>query len=159
MKMALRTKDTELWLVKGGTTIVKVGCPTGITGLGGSKPQIDTTCLDSEEAEFIPGLAQPGAVSVEIDFNPANLSHRDLQELDESGDTVQWIIGLSDGAKNIVPTINSAGVVTFPTTRTFIDFQGYIADLPLNIALNGKVTGSMSIQRSGARGFHFKTIV
>jgi hypothetical protein len=47
--------------------------------------------------------------------------------------------------------------VTWPSDRTFIDFEGYLADVPLDIAINANVTSAVSIQRSGGKNFHFKT--
>lgn len=153
--MAVRTKGTELWLLKPGADpeFVKIGCPTGISGLGGAKSQIETTCLDSEEQEFVAGFAQPGAVTVNLDFDPAKISHQDLWDLSESGDEVTWVIGFSDGT---APPTATGGSPTFPPTRTFIEFQGYVSDLPLDFALNDVVKSTMQIQRSGSRILHNK---
>ena len=153
----LSTKGTELYFLftdSSGTSVVKLGCPKGIQGLGGSKSQIDTTCLDSEEMEFSPGMGSPGAVTVNIDFDPTKISHRDLVEMDENDTITTWIIGLSDGTA--LPTVDSAGTVTYPATRTYIEFEGYIADLPLDFAVNQNVQSAASIQRSGAKTYHFK---
>ena len=158
--MAVKTKGTELWLIRpdsAGYDVIKVGCPTGITGLGGAKSQIETTCLDSDEQEFEAGFAQPGQVTVNLDFDPAKISHQELWDLSESGDKVKWAIGLSDGATSIVPTVDSAGTITFPNTRTFIEFDGYVSDLPIDAALNSVLKSTMQIQRSGARILHRKT--
>lgn len=155
--MALKTKGTELWLVRNdssGYSLVKIGCPTGITGLGGTKNQIETTCLDSEEQEFVAGFATPGQVTVNLDFDPAKISHRELWQYNEDDTTLSWVIGASDGTDPA--TVDSSGTLTFPTTRTYIEFTGYIADLPLDFALNSVVKSTMQIQRSGARVAHFK---
>jgi hypothetical protein len=155
--MAVSTKKTQLWFVytdSNGTDIVQLGCPKGITGLGGSKSQIDTTCLDSDEMEFSPGMGSPGALTVNIDFDPAKVSHRDLVEMDEDDTITTWVIGLSDGTA--LPTVDSAGTVTYPDTRTFVSFEGYIADLPLDFAINQNVQSAASIQRTGAKTYHFK---
>lgn len=155
--MALKTKDTKLWMVlndSAGYSLVEIGCPTGITGLGGSKSQIDITCLDSQEQEFLAGFAQPGQMTVELNFDPKVVSHQQLWDLFNSGDTVTWIVGMSDGA--VPPTIDSAGSLTFPATRTYVEFDGYIADLPLDFNTNDVVKSSMQVQRSGARVAHFK---
>jgi hypothetical protein len=156
--ISLKTKKTELFFVfqnSNGYALVKLGCPKGIQGLGGSKPQIDDTCLDSDEMEFTPGMPNPGALTVDLDFDPSKVSHQDLIYMDENDITATWIVALSDGIA--LPTVNSGtGVVTYPTTRTYINFQGYIADVPLDIAVNANVKSSVSIQRSGKRFFHFK---
>lgn len=155
--MAVKTKGTELWLVRNATagySIVKIGCPTGISGLGGGKSQIEVTCLDSTEQEFVAGFAQPGAVTVNLDFDPTKISHTELWAYAESGKTLTWAIGFSDGTT--VPTVDSLGVVTYPPTRTFINFQGYVSDLPLDFALNSVIKSAMQIQRSGVRTLHVK---
>lgn len=157
--MAVKTKGTELWLVQedsAGFELIKIGCPTGISGLGGAKSQIETTCLDSDEQEFEAGFAQPGALTVNLDFDPAKISHEELWELSESGDKRKWVIGFSDGATSIVPSVDTAGTLTFPTTRTFIEFTAYVSDMPLDFALNSVVKSAMQLQRSGPRVLHKK---
>jgi hypothetical protein len=74
--------------------------------------------------------------------------------LNESGETRSWIIGFSDGTA--LPTVDSAGTVTYASTRTFVEFDGYVADLPLDFATNSVVKSTMQIQRSGARTLHAK---
>lgn len=157
--MAVKTKGTQLWLVQldsNGYSVIQIGCPTGITGLGGAKSQIETTCLDSDEMEFVSGFASPGQVSVALDFDPEKISHQELWDLfNADNDERQWVIGFSGSTSP--PTVDSAGVVTYPTDRTYIDFVGYVADLPLDFALNSVVKSTMQIQRSGARTLHYAT--
>lgn len=157
--MAVKTKGTEVWFLRtdsGGPELVKLGCPKGVSGLGGAKTQLDTTCLDSEEMEYSPGMGSPGAVTINLDFDPAKISHRDLVEMDENDTITTFIVGLSDGTAP--PTVDSAGVVTYPATRTFISFEGYIAELPIDIAINSNVTSALSIQRTGAKQYHYKPL-
>jgi hypothetical protein len=157
--VALAVKGSELFFVKtdsNGPSIVKLGCPKGVSGLGGAKSQLDTTCLDSEEMEFSPGMGSPGAMTVQLDFDPSKVSHRDLVEMDENDTITTWIVALSDGATTIVPTIDSAGTITFPGTRTFIEFLGYLAEVPLELAVNTNVQSAVSVQRSGAKTYHWK---
>lgn len=155
--MNMKTKGTEMFLVdedSGGFSVVKIGCPTGISGLGGSKTQIDTTCLDSDEQEYEGGFGQPGTVTTNINFDPRKTSHRRLFELDESGDHRTFIIGLSDGTS--VPTVDTNGNVTLPTDRTFMSFDGYVSDYPFDIATNSVYKTAMQIQRSGKRTLSYK---
>ena len=156
--MATPTKGTEIWFVKtdsNGPSIVKLGCPKGLTGLGGAKSQLDTTCLDSLEMEFSPGMGSPGAVSIPIDFDFSKLSHRDLVDMDENDTITTWIIGASTGTA--APTVDSAGVITYPSTRDYVSFQGYIAELPLDFAINSNIASTISLQRTGAKTYHYKT--
>ena len=43
------------------------------------------------------------------------------------------------------------------STGVFFEFEGYVADMPLEFALNANVTSAVSIQRSGPRIPHWKT--
>ncbi len=154
----MKTQGTEAWFVwntSNGYQLVKVGCPTGLTGLGGGRPQIDVTCLDSAEMEYEAGMANPTAITININFDPAKISHQDLWDLFEDGTTVHWIVGRSDGTAP--PTVNSGtGVVTYPTSRSYIDFQGYVSDFPLDAAINSVYKSAMQVQRSGTRTLHVK---
>jgi len=46
--MSVKTQGTELYFVS-SAAVLKLTCPTGITGLGGARDQIETTCLDNTE--------------------------------------------------------------------------------------------------------------
>lgn len=156
--MSIKTKGTELFFIypySGGYSVVKFGCPKGIQGLGGAKSQIDETCLDSLEMEFGPGMGSPGAITVNTDIDFSKVSHQDIIIMDRDDDKVTWIVGFSDGTA--APTVNgTTGVVTYPSTRSYVSFLGYIADLPLDFSINSNVTSAVSIQRSGAKTYHFK---
>ena len=157
--MSVKTKGTQLWVevvASAGCSWVQIGCPTGISGFGGSKSQIDETCLDSEEMEFGPGMASPGAITVNLNFDPSVVSHQELWDLFENDAVRRFAIGLSDGPMTDLPTFDSACTASFPSTRTFFEFEGYVADMPLEFALNANVTSAVSIQRSGPRIPHWK---
>lgn len=151
--MAIKTQGTQLYYLSAPDTITRVPKLTGITGTGGANDQIDTTDLDSVEKESIAGLPNPGAASVPIIFDPSNADHQALYALWQSGAKVTWIAGLSDGT---APPTAAAGVITYPATRTYFDFQGYIADFPIDAAVNSKVETTMTIQRSGPKTPHWK---
>jgi hypothetical protein len=148
----LKTQGTELFFTNPLTTaadIVKVACPTGITGLGGPADQLDDTCLDSTERTFKPGLRTPSAISVPINFIPSSPSHQALLALFQSGQSMNWMIAFSDGT--VDPTVvNSAGLITPPANRTSIRFDGYVSDFNLDIATNEIVRATLTIQRSGS---------
>ena len=157
--MSVKSKGTQMFVEvvsSAGCAWVQIGCPTGISGFGGSKSQIDETCLDSLEMEFGPGMASPGAITVNLNFDPAVISHRELWELFENDNVVKFAIGLSDGPATSIPTFDSACEGVFPADRTFFEFEGYVADFPLEIALNANLTSAVSIQRSGPRIPHWK---
>lgn len=156
----MKTKGTELFVrflnTSGGYEIVKIECPTAITGLGGPAGQVDDTCLDDEEMTYSAGMPNPGQVQVPINFDPALESHRLIRDLYRSQETVLWAIGDSDG-KGIIPTVAGDGTVTYPTTRTFHSFNAYVADAPLDFAINQNVKSNVVLQRSGAVTDHYKT--
>ena len=67
--MSVKTQKSELFFVdalsSSEAAVMKMVCPTGITGLGGAADQIETTCLDNEEDKsYARGLGNPGQVSV-----------------------------------------------------------------------------------------------
>lgn len=157
--MSVKTKGTQVWVERvttAGSEWLQIGCPTGVSGLGGAKSQIDETCLDSEEMEYGPGMANPGALTINLNFDPQVISHRELWELFENDEIRNFAIGMSDGAKTIIPTFDTSGAAVFPSTRTFIQFTGYVADFPLEFALNANVQSAVSIQRTGPRIPHWK---
>lgn len=157
-KVTISTKGTEAWFVytnSNGYTLVKVGCPKGFGPIGGSKSQIDTTCLDDTEKQFGPGMASPGAISVPLDFDDSKVSHTDIVAMDISDLTTTWVVGFSNGTAP--PTINAGtGVITWPSTRTYVEFQGYVADAPLDFQIDKNVGMTVSVQRSGPKTFHYK---
>lgn len=156
--MALTTKGTEAWFKlseTGGYHLVKVGCPKGFGPIGGSKSQIDETCLDDTEKQFGPGMASPGAISVPLDFDPSKVSHQQIVEMDLDDLKTTWIVGMADGTSP--PTIDTGtGAITWPATRTFVEFQGYVADVPVDFQIDKNVGSTVSIQRSGPKTYHWK---
>lgn len=151
--MSVKTQGTELYFVKNGTAN-KLTCPTGISGLGGAKSQIDVTCLtEKEDQQFAAGLGQPGAVTVPFILDPSQVNHQDLFTLKESGEKIDWVVCLSDGTEP--PTV-ATDTVTAPTGRSSAVFKGYVSDVTIEITTNEVVRGSLVIQRSGAVDWTWK---
>lgn len=148
---AVKTQGTEIFFIdtvsSSTATLVKLACPTGVTGLGGAADQIDTTCLEATERTYVRGLANPGQVSVPFNMDPSETSHQILFDLKEDGSVVDWCIALSDGTAD--PTVVS-GAFSGPANRTNAKFDGYVADVNIDIATNEVVRGTLTIQRSGA---------
>ena len=149
--MSVKTQGSELFFADSTATIpamVKMACPTGISGLGGAADQIDTTCLDnSEDRTYERGLGNPGQVSVPFVLKPSEASHQRLFELKASGVSMNWMICLSDGTAD---PVYAAGSLTAPAGRTSVAFTAYISDVALDIATNEVVRGTLTLQRSGA---------
>lgn len=150
----LKTQGTELflvdWLSSSAAAVLKLACPTGITGLGGAADQLEDTCLDAtDDKTYKRGLGNPGQVSVPFNFIPSAASHQVLFDLKEAGDTIGWLIGMSDGTA--IPTLDTDDTLIPPASplRTSIAFHAYIADLNIDIATNEIVRGTLTLQRSG----------
>lgn len=157
MTGSVKTQGTELFLIDNTASepaVVKMSCPTGISGLGGPADQIDDTCLDADERTFVRGLANPGQVSVPFVFKPQAASHQLLFDLKEAGENLPWLICLSDGVA--APTLDSNDAFVVPTDRTCFEFVAYISDVNIDIATNEVVRGTLTLQRSGAVTPHWK---
>jgi hypothetical protein len=154
----LKTQGTELFVndtVSSVGGILKFACPTGISGLGGVADQLEDTCLDAlVDRTYKRGLGNPGQVSVPFNFIPSNFSHQTLFDLQAAGDTLNWLVALSDGTT--APTlVDSDGAITPPANRTSIGFQAYVADVTIDVATNDIVRGTLLLQRSGPVTPHF----
>jgi hypothetical protein len=148
----VKTQGTELFFIDTATTstaeIVKLVCPTGITGLGGARDQIESTCLDTTgDKEYVAGLGNPGTVNVPFNLIPRETSHALLFELKALGTVLDWVACLSESTTD--PTLDTDDTFILPTDRSTIEFSGYISDVNLDIATNEIVRGTLTIQRSG----------
>jgi len=149
----IATKGTRLYFAVDGSEILKVACATGIQGLGGPGTQINQTCLDSEEMEYFKGMKDPAQVTVPVNFIPRSAAHQALQDLDESGDIVSWMIVLSDQDDAPV-TLDSDGALASPGPTT-VEFKAYVADFEIDIQTNEIVRATLNLQRSGPKNWNF----
>lgn len=154
--MAMKTARTSLYYIdeefdSTGPGIVTVGCVTSLSGIGASRDQLEDTCLEDDARSYEAGLGTPGTKTFTINFDPADASHVRLYRLWQAGTKVQWALGLSDGppapAALIPPTLDST-TFDLPATRSWITYEGYVADVPLDLALNAFVTANVSVQVS-----------
>lgn len=149
--MAKLTKGTQIYFVDpADDSVVEV---TGVTSLnpGGSPAdQIEVTTLTDEAKQFMRGMRTPGQASMEVNLDPTNDSHVRLHELaqDDTVEFLRWVIGWSDGDE--VPTVDSDGLFEVPAGRTWLQFNGYVADVPLDFSLNTVVKSTIQIQRTGS---------
>jgi hypothetical protein len=155
--MALKTARTSLYFIdpefdSNGPGIVTVGCATSISGIGASRDQLEDTCLEDDARSYEAGLGTPGQASFTINFDPADASHVRIYELWRAGTKVDWALGLSDGppapAALVPPTLQTDDTFNLPSTRSWVTFNGYIADVPLDLALNALVSANVTIQVS-----------
>jgi hypothetical protein len=153
----VQTQGTELFVIDDSNTvtepeIVKITCPTGITGLGGARDQIEDTCLDTTgDKTFKAGLGNPGQVSVPFNLIPRDGSHKSLFAWKESGTVMKWLACLSESATD--PTVDTDGEFVKPADRTTIEFEAFVSDVNIDIATNEIVRGTLTLQRSGSVTF------
>ena len=157
--MSVKTQGTQIFILdpegSDGCSVLTILCATNLSGLGAPREQIETTCLESDSREYVGGLATPAALTVSVNFDPSNESHFRMYELWKSNTSFKFAIGF--GPETNVPTVDSACEFEFPTQRTYIEAEGYIVDLPLDISLNAVVTAAIPIQVSGEYVIYRKT--
>jgi hypothetical protein len=145
--MAVKTQGTDLYFIDPyDNSVNKVGCVTSITGINAARDQIEVTCLDSAARLYEAGLGTPGQATFGINFDPQDDSHVRLHELYTQGEKFWWALGWSDGTA--APTADSDGEPIAASSRSWINFHGYVADLPFDFSLNAVVSSSVSVQVS-----------
>lgn len=154
---AVPTKGTSLYFIDPDTcAVVEVGCITSFDGLDVPIDQVETTCLQDLVRSYMSGLGTPGTATFGINFDPQDPSHIRLQEIKASGSpTMFWAVAWGDGTA--APVAGSpCDFDTFPTTRTYIEFEGFINSFSFSFALNSAVTSTVGIQVSGDPTLHPK---
>lgn len=142
--MAKLTQGTSLFWIDGAT--VRQVAATNINGLSAQRDSIETTNLEDTAKTFLPGLMSPGSAQFAIQFDPANAVHTALHDAYKAGTVLKWALGWSDGTA--APTATE-GEFTLPTTRSFLNFDGFIQDVTFDFSLNTVVNSQVSIQVSG----------
>ncbi len=149
--MPILTKGTEVFFVNPATeALVKITYLTSFNPGAAPSDQIDITTLDTESTrQYLKGLRTPGQASGTILATMSEASHKLLFDLGESGSdsTTQFCIGFSDGTAD--PTVDSNGTFNFPTTRTFVSFNAYVSDFPLDFQINDVIKTNLTLQRTG----------
>lgn len=151
--MSKLTQGTQIYFLDPTShTVVEIDCATDFNPGGNPADQIDDTCLADTTASNKRGLRRPGQATMTVKADPTNASHLRLFELSnsdaEADQDIQFVVGWSDGI-GIPPTVDTADRFNLPTTRTWYQFDGYVADFPFNFALNTTVESNVTIQRSG----------
>lgn len=150
--MAVKTQGSQLYFIaddNGSPAIFKVECATSLSGLSSPREQVETTCLESDAREYEGGLSTPGQVTVTVNFDPGLESHMQLYEMwSTNADNTTFAIGYG-GPRDNDPTFASDGGFDYPTNRHFLQFDGYVVDVPHEGALNSVWTAAMPIQISG----------
>lgn len=146
--MAIKTQGTHLYAVDpADESLITVGCVTSIDGVTTANEQVETTCLESDARTYIAGLATPGNATFGLNFDPSDSTHTRLHALKIAGTSLKWAIGFSDGTA--APVVDSAANLDGPTTRSWINFDGFMTDFPFNFAQNSVIQTTVGIQISG----------
>lgn len=149
--MAVKTQGTQLFILDpdttGGPSVLAIDCVTALSGLGAEREQIEVTCLENDARTYVGGLQTPGQLTVTVNFDPNVESHYRIYELWKANTNFKFAIAFGDGTA--VPTVDTAGEFVFATTRTYIEAEGYVSDLPLEASLNSVWTAAIPVQVSG----------
>lgn len=157
--MAITAQRTVLYTIDpADDSVLVVGCVTNIDGIDTTIEQVETTCLADSARSYMAGLATPGTASFGINFDPSDASHVRLHQLKVAGTTLQWAVGMSDGtaAPTVFVDSQGDGTFVFPTTRSYIEFEGFMNSYPFTFALNSPVQSTVGIQVSGEPTLHIK---
>lgn len=156
--MALKTARSSLYLIDpegatDGGTILPITCVTAVQGISAGREQLENTCLEDDARSYEAGVGTPGTATFTINFEPSDDSHFRIYELWRAGTTLRFALGLGDGppapAALVAPGINTDGDdFDLPDTRSFILFEGYLSDVPIDLAVNAYLTANVSVQVS-----------
>lgn len=130
-----------------GVVILKVACPTGLTGItSGEAAKVAVTCLDSEAVDYAAGLQDLPSINVPINLIPRSEAHQALMAAEELGSNlvIPWMIVLSDNP-NAPTTLDSDGHLASPgpTNRYF---KGYVSNFSEDYAVGDYVKATVTIQ-------------
>lgn len=147
MGTVIKSQKTELFYAATATTVAKIVAVTSFTGLGGARDQIETTDLDNAtDKSYTSGLGSPSPVTLNINLQKGELSHKALLDMKASGVESSWGIYSSDAAT--APTA-LASVLQKVTGRVSAIFQGYVSDVNLDVSGNNIWKGTITLQRTG----------
>ncbi len=148
--MSILTQGTQVYMIDpADDTVVTIKDVTTFNPGGSPADQIEDTPLAASVRTYKRGLRTPGQASATLNADPSEPSHIRLHALskDDTVASINFVIGWADGTAP--PTVDIDGAFVLPTTRTWFEFSGYIADFPLDFSSNTIVTSEVSIQRTG----------
>lgn len=150
--MARKTQGTQLFTFypqASSVAVVDVGCVQSIDGIDSVIDQIETTCLADSDRTYLPGLAQPGQASFEINFDPADETHELLFNWKQAQYVLKWALGFS--GSTAAPGLDLSNLVFAPPTgRSWLLFEGFMTNFPSNFQQNSVVKSTINLQISGA---------
>lgn len=146
--MSIKTQGTRLYAIDpADESLISVACVLSIDGIDTTNEQIDVTCLEDTARQFVAGLANPGQATFGLNFDTGESTHTRLHQLKVAGTVLNWVVGFSDGTT--APTVDSGGTWDLATSRSWIRFQGYMANFPFSFQQNSVIQTNVGIQISG----------
>lgn len=103
-----------------------------IGGPDGAAPTIDVTDLDSTAREFLLGLKDEGAFSLDIMYIPANTVHAQLRSAWAARSLMQFRVTFADA------------------NTTVWEFNGYVTGFSQRAAVDGVIEATVGIKITGA---------
>lgn len=145
----MKSQGAELYYIDPDSSqVVVVGCITEVTGIDSTIEQNEVTCLSDLARRYEAGLATPGRAQFGIYFDPKDPSHLRLHELKKAGETLKWVLGMSEDT-GTDPTVGTDGDFELPDTRSWVRFDGFMNAFPIDHAQNTPVRSQIGIQMSG----------
>lgn len=141
----MKAKGTQIYFVS-QNAIRALGCPTAITGIDATVGSRDRTPLGSAYATSEPGNKTPSAVSISINYDTADQTHRFMRGFKEAGQIITLAVGLSDGTS--APTIEQNGNFLYPSDRSWAELVGYVTSFPLSAQSGAAMDVSFSFQQT-----------
>lgn len=148
--MSLAAKGTVLWYWHGTPTaqedIKKIVCPTGFEIDPGEWGSAESpACLEDGSTTTFSAGRGPATASVPINFTPE--SHKGLYGHYNTNDTLNFIMGYSDGSTD--PQYSTSDF-SAPTARSSKRFTGFISNMPESFDPANVVTSTLSLVLNSA---------
>lgn len=142
------TQGLGAYVIESDDTVTSMGCLFEADKISAPRSDIDTTglCATSSKS-YIAGLKDPGDTTWTLKYVKGDTAGAKLQALWDSGDIATFAVGLSESTD--APT-STSGTITWPTTRTWVYFKGYVKDVPFTTEKDGIVTCEVSIKMAEA---------
>lgn len=150
----VRTQLTQIWF--GDTTLKEILKVADLGEFGGQADDIDITNLKSAAKQFLTGLVDNGELTLQINLDPSDTVHQDLQAAAGTGVIYPFCVGLSDGTT--APTF-ATSVMTPPadTDRTSFVFDATVKSFRFGAKMNDAIRVTCALRITGAVSPTWKT--
>lgn len=150
MSGEIRSQHTQLYAcLAGGTTVATLGNISDLGEFGGQADDIEVTNLDDTAKQFLVGLIDNGEMTVQLNLNPQDANHQDLQAKAGNGVRYPFLVGLSDGVT--APTAVGGDLVPpVAANRTSFAFDASIKSFKFGAKTNDAIRVTVTLRISGA---------